>query len=326
MSSLDEVTAVVLDWNLPAYTIRSVESLVDDGVPPHRIVVVENGPTSSTWRLIREALPSSVLVRVDPNVGFARANNLGAGTLPGSAYLFCNNDAFVHRAGSVAALLGALEGENVVLSVPRLLTEHGTLQPSVIPFTTPAVAAVRASGLSRFIPNRWQPRWSTHWDHGTPRDVDAAMGAVIAVRADAWEHLGGFRETSFMYAEDIDLCWRLRSCGWRTRFVSDAEFTHLGGSSASVRWTDQERWERVGRAEAHVIRANLPRRTAAASIAWMRLGLAARVLAFRLAGHKAAADACRGSLHGLALNPFEEPDARLPDPRVEVIRPEPEVG
>ena len=207
MSSLDEVTAVVLDWNLPAYTIRSVESLVDDGVPPHRIVVVENGPTSSTWRLIREVLPSSVLVRVDPNVGFARANNLGAGTLPGSAYLFCNNDAFVHRAGSVAALLGALEGENVVLSVPRLLTEHGTLQPSVIPFTTPAVAAVRASGLAASSRNRWQPRWSTHWDHGTPRDVDAAMGAVIAVRADAWEHLGGFRETSFMYAEDIDLCW-----------------------------------------------------------------------------------------------------------------------
>jgi GT2 family glycosyltransferase len=323
---MDELTAVVLDWNLPAYTIRSVESLVDDGVPPHRIVVVENGPPSTTWTAIREALPSSVLVRVDRNVGFARANNLGARLLPGSAYLFCNNDAFVHTSGSVAALLGALEEENVALSVPRLLDERGTLQPSVIPFTTPAVAAVRASGLSRLVPNRWQPRWSTHWDHATSRDVDAAMGAVIAVRADAWEHLGGFRETSFMYAEDIDLCWRVRSAGWRTRFVSHAEFTHLGGSSASVRWTDEEQWERVGRAEADVIRANLPRRTAAASIAWMRLGLAARVLAFRLAGRKSAANVCRGSLHGLALSSVGEPDARLPDPTVEVHRPDPAPG
>jgi N-acetylglucosaminyl-diphospho-decaprenol L-rhamnosyltransferase len=323
---MDELTAVVLDWNLPTHAIRCVESLVGDGVHPNRIVVVENGPTPRTWVRIRETLQSSVLVRIDRNVGFARANNLGARTLPGSAYLFCNNDAFVHRRGSVAALLDALEGENLALSVPRLLNEDGTLQPSVIPFTTPAVAVVRASGLSRFIPNRWQPRWSTHWDHGTSRDVDAAMGAVIAVRGDAWEQLGGFRETSFMYAEDIDLCWRLRGLGWKTRFVSDAEFTHLGGSSSSVRWTDREQWEQVGRAEAYVIRANLPHRSAAASIAWMRLGLAARVLAFRLLGRKRAAEACRGSLHGMRLDPVRETEAGPADPTVEVIRPEPAAG
>jgi N-acetylglucosaminyl-diphospho-decaprenol L-rhamnosyltransferase len=325
---MDEMTAVVLDWNLPAHAIRSVESLVDDGVPANRIVVVENGPTERTWTRIRETLRSSVLVRIDRNVGFAAAINLGAGTLPGSTYLFCNNDAFVHSPGSVAALLAELDDQGVAVSVPRLLNENGSLQPSVVPFTTPAVAAARASGLSRFIPNRWQPRWSTHWDHRTSRDVEAAMGAVIAVRADAWEQVGGFRETSFMYAEDIDLCWRLHALGWRTRFVADAEFVHLGGSSSSLRWSDRERGEQIGRAEAYIIREHLPPARAAAAIACMRVGLAARVVAFRLLGKPQAAESCRGSLQGLRSEgePVGAADVVQTGATVEVVRPDRSAG
>jgi N-acetylglucosaminyl-diphospho-decaprenol L-rhamnosyltransferase len=320
------MTAIVLDWNLPDYTILCVESLIRDGVDPGRIVVVENEPTDEMWARLRAELPDCVLVRIDRNVGFARANNLGAQTVPGSAYLFCNNDAFVHRPGSVAALLTALEQSATGLSVPRLLNEDGTLQPSVVPFTSPGVAAVRASGLSRFIPNRWQPRWSTHWDHATSRDVEAAMGAVMAVRGDAWEQLGGFRETSFMYAEDIDLCWRLRGLGWKTRFVAESEFVHLGASSSSVRWDERERAERIGRAEAHIIRENLPRRSAVASIAFMRFGLAARVLAFRLLRNRQAAETCRGFLRGMKLDPLGESDRRQPEPTVEVVRPQTSAG
>ena len=161
---LDVLTAVVLDWNLPHHTIRCVQSLVDDGVPPERIAIVENGSSEDCWRKVAAALSSCVLVRLDRNVGFARANNIGAGVLPGSAYLFVNNDAFVRRPGTVARLLGALERPYAGIVVPRLLNEDLTLQPTVAPFTTPAVALVRASGLSRWLPNRFQPRWSTHWD------------------------------------------------------------------------------------------------------------------------------------------------------------------
>src|SRR4029453_3197118 len=152
MASLDRITAVVLDWNLPDYTSRCVSALVEDGVPSDRIVIVENGPTAETWRRIRAEHPAGVLLRIYQNAGFARANNIGARALPGDAYLFVNNDAFVHAPGSVGRLLGAVEQGNGI-AVPRLLNEDLSLQPSVAPFTTPSVALVRASGLSRFVPN-----------------------------------------------------------------------------------------------------------------------------------------------------------------------------
>src|SRR5439155_615326 len=83
--------------------------------------------------------------------------------------------------------------------------------------------------------NSIQPSLGTHWDHGQSRPVQAATGAVIAVREAAWAALGGFAERRFMYAEDLDLFWRARELGWETRFVAEAEFVHLGNASSRAR-------------------------------------------------------------------------------------------
>jgi N-acetylglucosaminyl-diphospho-decaprenol L-rhamnosyltransferase len=320
MASLDRITAVVLDWNLPDYTSRCVSALVEDGVPSDRIVIVENGPTAETWTRIRAEHTACVLVRIDQNAGFARANNIGARALPGDAYLFVNNDAFVHAAGSVGRLLGAVEQGNGI-AVPRLLNEDLSLQPSVAPFTTPSVALVRASGLSRFVPNEWQPRLSTHWDHASSRRIESAIGPVLMVDSAAWEALGGFRETSFMYAEDLDLCWRADEQGLRSWFVAEAEFVHLGGTSSSTRWTSRERAARIGRAEAAMIREHLSPVRASLTLAVMRAGLAARIASFRAIGRNEAAESCRGFFHGYGANLDPSPKTEESELQVEVLGP-----
>jgi len=321
--SLESLTVVIVDWNLPDYTVRSVKALQADGVPAGRIVVVENGPTEENWSSVTSALPGCVLVRVQQNLGFARANNIGARVLPGQAYLLVNNDAFVHRPGSVSALLAALARSDIGIAVPRLLNADLSLQPSVAPLTTPLPALVRASGLSRLAPDRWQPRLSTHWSHSSSREVEAATGPVMLVDGAVWDALGGLSETSFMYAEDLDLCWRAQQRGWKTWFVGEAEFVHLGGTSSDRRWNTQERAERVGRAEAEMVRTHLGPLRAGAALGTMRLGLGARVGYFTLARNEQAAASCRGSLAGLrrshrAVSAPEE----LRTTEIEVVRPE----
>ena len=143
--SLEELTVVVVDWDLADHTIRCVQALVAEGIPSNRVVVVENGPTDRGWETVAAGLPSCVLVRLERNVGFAAAINIGARVLPGVAYLLVNNDAFVHRPGTVAAMLVALRRERAAIVVPRLLNPDLSLQPTVAPFTTPLVALVRAN-------------------------------------------------------------------------------------------------------------------------------------------------------------------------------------
>jgi N-acetylglucosaminyl-diphospho-decaprenol L-rhamnosyltransferase len=287
---LRDVTAVVLNWHTPDHAVRAVRALVDDGLPPERVVVVDNASGDRSVDRFRDELPASPLLPLEENVGFGRGNNAGAAVLGGAVYLFVNSDAFVHRRGSVGRLVDAVAEPGVGVAVPRLLNADLTLQPTVVPTSSPLPELVRASGLSRFVPNRLQPSLGTHWDHSQSRDIQAATGAAIAVGAEAWQALGGFAETRFMYAEDLDLCWRARDLGWAVRFIAEAEFVHLGNASAGRRWSDPQRAERVARAEAAMIREHLPRRRARITLALMAAGVGGRALVHRALGRRAAAE------------------------------------
>jgi GT2 family glycosyltransferase len=295
----DALTAVVLNWRTHEMTLRACRALLDDGVPAERLVVVDNGSGDGSPERLRAALPGSLVVPLDENVGFARANNRAALELPARhAYLLVNSDAFVHAAGSVARLLDELRDPSVGAAVPRLRNPDGSLQESVYPLSTPLPELVRAAGLSRIVPEPLAPRLAAHWDHGRTRDVPGAVGAVLLVRALAWDQLGGFDERRFMYAEDLDLFWRLHHLGWRTRFVADSEFVHLGGASSTQRWDDPGRARRVAAAEAEMLRAHLRPVRYGLTVGAMAAGVGARALLHAARGNREAAASQRAWLRG----------------------------
>jgi GT2 family glycosyltransferase len=288
-------------------------------VPAARIVVVDNGSTDGSWDDLAARLRSCTLVRISDNVGYARGNNIGAEALPGDSYLFVNSDAFVHKPASVSQLVRMLDRIEAGVVVPRLLRKDLTLDSTVVPLPTPGVAFLRATGLARLVPNHLQPRWGVYWDHSSSREIQAGFGAVMLVRGSLWSDLGGFREESFMYAEDVDLCWRARERGFEVWFAADAEFVHLGG--ASTRWDDSSRGERIGRANAGMIREHLSPARAVLALSVIRAGLAARVGYRALTGNAAAAARWAALRRGFgAREPAEAPLAR---PEFVVVRPDP---
>jgi len=297
--SLTELVAVIVNWETPDYTIRAAEALIADGVPEERVVIVDNGSADGSYERIRGSLPDCVLVRFEQNIGYARAANAGAQALQGSTYLMLNNDAFLHSPGSVRRLLAALENPAIGIVVPRLLNVDLTLQRNVVPRNTPGVELVRATGLSRVIPNRWQPRFGTHWDHASPRGIDAATGAVFLFRAEVWHGLGGLPVRNYMYADDLEVCLRARREGWRIWFEPKAEFIHVGNGSCGRHWGSEKRAEMVSRSESAMIREHLPRFSAQLTLALMTGGVAARWLFFALRRDRAAAASLRGTLRGL---------------------------
>jgi N-acetylglucosaminyl-diphospho-decaprenol L-rhamnosyltransferase len=305
---VESLTVVITNWETPEHTIRSAKAVLEDGVPPGRVVIVDNGSGDDSAEQFERELGDCRLVRLQENVGFARAANAGAASLTGTAYLIVNNDAFVHRPGSIERMLQALLDERVGIVVPRLLNPDETLQPTVKPLDTPAVSLVRASGLSRLVPNRWQPRWSTHWDHASSRVVSAADGAVMLVRATAWDEIGGFSFRSHMYAEDTGLCWKAGELGWKVWFEGGAEFIHLGNATASRRWSNPERAERWSRSEAQLVRERLSPAAATLSILFTAAGLAGRAVVFRVLRQRDRAASARAQLRGYlsALRPASD--------------------
>ena len=68
----------------------------------------------------------------------------------------------------------------------------------------------------------------------SPSEVFGLCGGACAIRREAWQALGGFREDLFMYYEDTDLSWRLRERGWRVVYVREAVARHEHASSSGT--------------------------------------------------------------------------------------------
>lgn len=295
---LETATFVVVNWNLAPLTTRCVRALIDDDVPEARIVLVDNGSADGSAERLKRDLPSCQHVSLPDNVGYARGSNAGARALPGEAYVFVNSDAFAHRSGSAASLVDAVRRDGIGIAVPKLLNEDLTLQRNVVPMTGLANSLVRATGLSRFIPNRWQPEWSTYWDHSHPREIQCATGAVIAVAGALWEAVGGFPEQLLMYGEELYLFARASRLGWRARFIDESEFVHLGNASGERLWTQDQRAGAMGEAEAFTLQAILGRHRARATVAIIALGLVGRLVFYLMTGNTRSAAGVRSYLSG----------------------------
>ena len=68
----------------------------------------------------------------------------------------------------------------------------------------------------------------------SPSQVFGLCGGACAIRREAWQTLGGFREDLFMYYEDTDLSWRLRERGWAVVYVREAVVLHEHASSSGT--------------------------------------------------------------------------------------------
>ncbi|MEX5634646.1 glycosyltransferase family 2 protein [Parafrankia sp. FMc2] len=67
-------------------------------------------------------------------------------------------------------------------------------------------------------------------------EVFTACGNGMAMRTELGHDLGWFDDDFFLYYEDTDLSWRIRSRGYQIRYVPDAVLRHVH-SASSVEWS-----------------------------------------------------------------------------------------
>jgi len=228
------VTGVVVNYNAKDYLLACVESLLAEGA--EAVVVVDNGSADGSEEALAERFPEAKWLPTGSNIGYGAASNLGV-ALAGTDYvLVCNADVVLGPGalGALASYLGR-HPETAVVG-PQIVTAGGQLYPSARRF--PGLAESFGHGIvGQFWPaNPFSRRYTmAEWDHTSAREVDWVSGSCFLARRDAWEQVGGFDPTYFMYLEDVDLCWRLRHNGWAVAYEPAARVTHVQGVSTDRR-------------------------------------------------------------------------------------------
>ncbi len=198
-----------------------------------RILVHDNASGDGTAAAVAAAVPEAEVEAGDENLGFAGGMNRLIARSTAPWFLALNSDAWPEP-GALAAMLRAGEANPRAAAVaPRLERPDGGLEHSTHPFPSLGVAAITAlGGYTRLWPARARRlALNGAWHHDEPRDVDWAVGAALLMRRTAIDEVGGFDERFFMYAEDLEWCWRARAAGWTIRFEPGAVVRHVGNAS-----------------------------------------------------------------------------------------------
>lgn len=207
------ISAVVVAWRHAPLLERAVTALLDSEAADVEVIVVDNGVVDGSVA----RLPSHDrlrCVRAPGNIGFGAGCNLGAGLARGDVLAFINPDALVEPR-ALATLAATLEdpGVGIATAQLRLLAE-----PDLI---NSAGGAIHFLGLGWAVGLR-----HPIGDFATGRDVAAASGAAMAMRAETFTALGGFTEELFLYHEDAELSWRCWMSGRRVTYIPDAVVLH----------------------------------------------------------------------------------------------------
>jgi N-acetylglucosaminyl-diphospho-decaprenol L-rhamnosyltransferase len=220
-----EVAAVVVDYHTGQMLVDCLTSLRANGV--ERLVVVENGEAGSAPAAVTAL--GAVVVSPGVNLGYGRGVNRGVAIAPKTRYLVVSNPDVVVHDGAVAALVDFLEAhDEVALVGPEIRRPDGTVYPSQRVFPNPWLAGAHALLAPLWPENPATRRYRSTRPDGT---VDWVSGAFFVVRRQAFEAVGGFDERYFMFAEDMDLCWRLRERGEGVAAYAGAVVTHVEGVS-----------------------------------------------------------------------------------------------
>ena len=198
---------------------------------PYEVVLADNGSTDG----VPEAAvgPGVRLLPTGGNLGYGKAANLGASGFDGEWLVVANPDV-TWAPGALDALLAAAgRWPRAGCLGPAIRTPDGQLYPSARAFPS------LGRGIGHALFGWWWPAnpWTRSYraEAGSPVEGRTGWlsGSCMLLRREAFEAVGGFDPSYFMYCEDMDLCRRLAEAGWDNVYVPTSVITHQGGHATS---------------------------------------------------------------------------------------------
>jgi N-acetylglucosaminyl-diphospho-decaprenol L-rhamnosyltransferase len=291
MSAGAPVAVAVVSWNtreLLRVCLRSLEPDRERGLA--EVWVVDNGSSDGSPELVEDEFAGVELIRAERNLGFGAAVNL-VGERSDAAYIAPANADIELEPGALRRLLESARSSGAAIVAPRLITLDGSTQHSVHSFPTVTLSLLLFSGLPGLVPSLGDRLCiEGRWDPDRRRAVDWAHGAFLLVDRAAFDRAGRFDPEQWMYAEDLDIAWRVAATGGSTLYEPAARIHHAVSAATTQAFGDERQARYMRASYAWMVRrrglavawAFAAVNVAGATVRWLLGAIAARLSGGRL--------------------------------------------
>jgi N-acetylglucosaminyl-diphospho-decaprenol L-rhamnosyltransferase len=208
------LSIICVNWNSLDYLRECIPSIYEytSGIS-FEIIVVDNASPEGGAELLKEEFPGIFLIQSKDNLGFAGANNLGFKYSTGDYILLLNPDTKL-----ISPAINLMLQTSCIMLFP-------TISNTVF--------------QSEFFRMRWPKLFGIgplYSKTSKPAKVEAVSGACMLVKREVFDRVGMFSEDYFMYAEDLDLCFKVSRAGLTNYYLGDGVIIHYAGKSSAPEW------------------------------------------------------------------------------------------
>lgn len=243
-----DLSIIIVNWKSTAFILKCVESVyANTHEVKFEILVVDNASPDGDIGLVKQRFPEVILIESPTNLGFARANNLGFRTSRGEFVVFLNPDTILENAAFDRMIPQVRALSNVGAVGCKLLNRDESVQTSAIQtFPTILNQLLDIDVLRNRFPacRLWNiaPLYS---DAMEPSRVEVISGACVMFMREVFASIGQFSEEYFMYAEDLDLCYKSAKAGYANYYIPQGQIMHYGGGSSNPRRAVPMKWKSI---------------------------------------------------------------------------------
>ncbi len=197
---LDDVYAVVVNWNGGEQNLTCIANLIAQGLSPVQIMFVDNASTDGSPERVQATFEGLGWIAEPTNTGFGEGANRGIAQAldQGARFVVLVNNDLVFEENVLVELIRELDRD------PQL----GIVGPRVLLAREPGTVWAAGGTLNH------RQNLSTLIGHHAPdgpeyqvrREVDYVAGCAMAVRREVFETIGLLDAAYFAYHEDLDFC------------------------------------------------------------------------------------------------------------------------
>ncbi len=233
-----KLSIIIVSYNVSRYLRQCINSIYQSDINSNfELIVVDNHSHDDTCDMLANEFPLVRLIKNSNNLGFSKAVNIGISYSLGDYICFMNPDTLI-SSNTFQVLINYLENNVDVGSVgPKILNADGSLQlASKRSFPTPISSFFKFIGLSYLFPkNKYFGQYNlTYLDEDKMHDIDSLSGSFMLMPKLVCDSIGEFDERFFMYGEDLDYCYRIKSKGYRIVYNPLTTIIHYKGESVKT--------------------------------------------------------------------------------------------
>lgn len=226
-----DVSVIIVNYNTRQMTVDCIESVKakTEGIK-YEIILVDNASTDGSKEYF-EKREDITYIYSEENLGFGRANNLGAEVAKGKYLFLLNSDTLLINNAikilfdymSTHPKAGVVGGNLYTLEKQPTISFERSFHGIYLSFNL----------LLKNIPNKLRFGRNRIFNYTKrPLDVAYISGADLMIEKQLFNSLKGFSPEFFMYYEETDLCKRVRKDAQKGIVsVPQAKIIHLEGGS-----------------------------------------------------------------------------------------------